>query len=69
MCCLVYLDDIVVFSKGTIERHVVELAAVLERLDRAGATLKPSKCTFGARTTQYLGHKLSEEGCDRCSGQ
>ncbi|TYZ60733.1 hypothetical protein PybrP1_008056 [[Pythium] brassicae (nom. inval.)] len=31
-----------------IERHVVEVAVVLERLDQAGMALKPSKCTFGA---------------------
>ncbi|OWZ18946.1 reverse transcriptase [Phytophthora megakarya] len=29
MTCLVYLDDIIIFSKGGIERHVVELAGVL----------------------------------------
>ncbi|GMF59664.1 unnamed protein product [Phytophthora fragariaefolia] len=28
--CLVYLDDIVVFTRGGIERHIVELACVLE---------------------------------------
>ncbi|OWZ06163.1 hypothetical protein PHMEG_00021619 [Phytophthora megakarya] len=38
--CLVYLDDIVVYTRGGIERHVVELAAVLERLSAAGLTLK-----------------------------
>jgi hypothetical protein len=30
--CLVYLDDVIVFTKSGINRHVVELAAVLERL-------------------------------------
>jgi len=35
--CLVYLDDIIVFTRGGIERHVVELASVLERLSMGGA--------------------------------
>uniref|UniRef100_H3G6K7 Reverse transcriptase domain-containing protein n=1 Tax=Phytophthora ramorum TaxID=164328 RepID=H3G6K7_PHYRM len=30
--CLVYLDDIVVCTRCGIERHIVELATVLERL-------------------------------------
>ncbi|GMF35976.1 unnamed protein product [Phytophthora lilii] len=42
-CCLVYLDDVIIFSKGGVARHVVELAAVLERLKGAGLSLKASK--------------------------
>ncbi|OWZ06564.1 hypothetical protein PHMEG_00021159, partial [Phytophthora megakarya] len=42
--CLVYLDDMVVFTRGGIERHVLELATVLERLASAGLTLKLKKC-------------------------
>ncbi|KAE8973500.1 hypothetical protein PR001_g26291, partial [Phytophthora rubi] len=60
--CLVYLDDIVVFTRGSIEKHVVELASVLERLSAAGLTLKLKKCTFAAKSMEYLGHELSCEG-------
>ncbi|GMF55251.1 unnamed protein product [Phytophthora fragariaefolia] len=42
--CLVYLDDVIVFSKGDVAQHVVELAMVLERLNEAGLSLKASKC-------------------------
>ncbi|OWZ00235.1 Tenascin [Phytophthora megakarya] len=31
--CLVYLDDIVVYTRAGIEQHVLELACVLERLE------------------------------------
>uniref|UniRef100_H3G5E8 Reverse transcriptase domain-containing protein n=1 Tax=Phytophthora ramorum TaxID=164328 RepID=H3G5E8_PHYRM len=44
--CLVYLDDIVVYTRGGIERHIVELATVLERLSVAGLTLTLKKCMF-----------------------
>uniref|UniRef100_H3G554 Reverse transcriptase domain-containing protein n=1 Tax=Phytophthora ramorum TaxID=164328 RepID=H3G554_PHYRM len=44
--CLVYLDDIIVYTRGGIERHVLELATVLERLSTAGLTLKLKKCVF-----------------------
>ncbi|KAE9295160.1 hypothetical protein PR003_g24087 [Phytophthora rubi] len=60
--CLVYLDDIVVYTRGGIERHVIELATVLERLSVAGLTLKLKKCVFAAASMEYLGHELSSEG-------
>eukprot|EP00644_Phytophthora_capsici_P006404 jgi/Phyca11/127090/e_gw1.66.24.1 len=60
--CLVYLDDIVIFTRGSIERHVLEVATVLERLEAAGLTLKLKKCRFAARSMEYLGHELSNEG-------
>lgn len=54
ICCLVYLDDIVIYSKGPLERHVVEVAAVLERLRNAGLSLKLNKCKFATPTIEYL---------------
>ncbi|KAE9301653.1 hypothetical protein PF008_g22691 [Phytophthora fragariae] len=60
--CLVYLDDIVVYTRGGIERHVLELACVLERLANAGLTLKLKKCVFATTSMEYLGHELSSEG-------
>ncbi|KAE9012989.1 hypothetical protein PR001_g9034 [Phytophthora rubi] len=38
--CLVYLDDIMAYTRGDIERHVLELATVLEMLSVAGLALK-----------------------------
>ncbi|POM73718.1 LOW QUALITY PROTEIN: Gag-pol fusion protein [Phytophthora palmivora] len=61
LACLVYLDDIVVFTRGGVERHVVELATVLERLSHAGLTLKLKKCKFATRTMEYLCHELSAD--------
>ncbi|KAL4172067.1 hypothetical protein KRP22_007241 [Phytophthora ramorum] len=60
--CLVYLDDIVVYTRGGIERHIVELATVLERLSVAGLTLKLKKCMFATTSMEYLGHELSTQG-------
>ncbi|KAG3018006.1 hypothetical protein PC120_g10684 [Phytophthora cactorum] len=62
LICLVYLDDIVVFTHGGIEQHVLEVACVLERLSAAGLTLKLKKCMFAADSMEYLGHELSNEG-------
>jgi hypothetical protein len=60
--CLVYLDDIIVFTRGGIERHVVELASVLDRLASAGLTLKLKTCVFATQSMEYLGHELSCKG-------
>lgn len=62
ICCLVYLDDVVIFTKGTVAQHVVELAVVLERLSAAGLSLKVSKCSFATTKMEYLGHDLTPDG-------
>ncbi|OWZ15675.1 Retrovirus-related Pol Polyprotein [Phytophthora megakarya] len=59
---LIYLDGIVVFTKGGVERHIVELATILERLSNAGLTLKLKKCVFEAEEMECLGHNLSSDG-------
>ena len=41
--CLVYLNDIIVFSK-TVNGHLRQLEEVLDRLHGAGLNTKPSKC-------------------------
>ena len=56
--CLVYLDDIIVYS-STIEQHIDRLAAVLQRLQRAGLKLKPSKCDVLQKSVEFLGHIVS----------
>ena len=43
--CIIYLDDIIVFSK-TPEEHIERLRGMFEKLAVAGLRLKPSKCKF-----------------------
>ena len=59
--CLIYLDDIVVFSK-TFQEHIVRLTNVFQALRQAGPTLKLSKCNFAQREVKYLGHIVSAAG-------
>ena len=58
MYTLIYLDDVIVYSK-TEEEHLVHLHAVLERFMEHGLKLKPSKCNFFRTEISYLGHKVS----------
>ena len=46
--CIIYLEDIIVFSK-TQGEHLIRLRVVFEELKRAELKLKPSKCEFSSR--------------------
>ncbi len=53
----VYIDDILVVSEDW-GLHLVHLERVLEALRKNGLTCKRSKCSFGRRTLEFLGHQL-----------
>ena len=59
--CIVYLDDIIVFS-DTKEEHLKRLEAVFQKLMAAGLKLKPTKCFFFKDEIEYLGHVVSGKG-------
>ncbi len=56
-CARVYIDDILVVSESW-SSHLGHLRRVLEALKEAGLTCKRSKCSFGRRTLEFLGHQL-----------
>ena len=61
--CIIYLDDIVIFSK-TPKEHLKRLRGVFEKLAAAGLKLKPSKCEFFRTQIAYLGHIVSRDGIE-----
>lgn len=61
--CLVYLDDVVVFS-SSMEEHLERLGTVFQRFRDHGLKLKPSKCQFLREKISYLGHLVSEHGVE-----
>ena len=52
-----YIDDVLVFSMSVSE-HVQHLREVLGKLEEYGMTVKESKCVFGRRKLEYLGHLI-----------
>ena len=54
-----YLDDIIVGGK-TFQEHLSLLEAVLERLKRAGLTVKSKKVIACRRRLRFLGHLVGE---------
>jgi len=59
--CIVYLDDILVFSK-TQEEHKEHLQRICERLRGAELYAKPSKCQFFQQEIEFLGFIISTKG-------
>ena len=66
--CLVYLDDLIVFSK-TFDEAVERLDTVFQCLVDAGLKLNPGKCCLFQKKVQYLGFEVSEEGIDTCKSK
>ena len=59
--CIIYLDDIIVFSQ-TPEEHLIRLQAVFNKLKAAGLKLKPSKCELFRKQINYFGHAVGHNG-------
>lgn len=59
--CLVYLDDIIVFSVS-LQEHMVNLEKVFQRLRESNFKIQMDKSEFLKLETAYLGHIISKEG-------
>ena len=59
--CVVYLDDILVFSKSE-EEHYQHLELVIERLRQAELYANPKKCEFFKSELDYLGFIINKDG-------
>jgi len=66
--CLVYLDDIIVYSTS-VEEHLVRLRKLFDRLRIANLKLKPSKCHLLRAEIKFLGHEVSAEGVSTDPGK
>ena len=55
--CLVYIDDIIIFS-NTIEEHYEHIKSVLSLLEKADLRAGVDKCEFFQTEIDILGHRL-----------
>ena len=60
-CCLVYLDDIIVYGRN-FDEALVNLRLVLDRIRRARLKLKTSKCELFRAHVPFLGHIVTRDG-------
>ncbi|GBG66204.1 hypothetical protein CBR_g57083 [Chara braunii] len=65
---IVYLDDILIFSK-TVEERVAHLDEVLSLLRQHKFKINGEKCEFGRTRVLYLGHEISAEGSKSDDGK
>ena len=61
MYCLIYLDNVIVFSKME-EEHLKCLGIVFDCFWEHNLRLKPTKCKFFQDEINYLAHHVSKEG-------
>ena len=59
--CLIYLDDVIVFS-DTPEEHLQRMLVVFNHLREHSLKLKPSKCEVFKSEINYLAHHVSQKG-------
>ena len=62
-CCSVYVDDIVIGSRGAteeeaIKNHAADVKEVLERLRKHGIVAEVSKTAFFTKSVEFCGHIL-----------
>ncbi|KAI0994244.1 hypothetical protein K3495_g13938 [Podosphaera aphanis] len=60
--CSAYVDDVLVYTDGSLEDHERYVNLVLEKLQKAGLGLDIDKCEFSVKKTKYLGFIISAEG-------
>ena len=54
-----YLDNLIVFSKGNFSDHLDKLTKVLTKLCNAGLRVNVAKSKFAATECEYLGYILT----------
>lgn len=59
--CVVYLDDILVFST-TLEEHQNSLEKIFRKLMEHNLKIQADKCSFMKKETEFLGHILTKDG-------
>ena len=58
-----YIDDLGLYAT-TLEEYLQRLQTMLERLDAYDIRLNGSKCQFGQKSMDFLGHRVSERGVE-----
>ena len=59
---LVYIDDILIATKGTWEEHIERVRLAIRKLTAANIRLKWSKCRIATKEGRLMGHIMSTQG-------
>ena len=58
----VFIDDILIVTKGTKQNHIEKVREILKTLDAAKLQLKAQKCNVAKQEIEWLGCKLTSHG-------
>ena len=58
----VYIDNILIVTKGTKTEHLNKVRGVIKVLDEASLQLKAEKCVLAQDSIEWLGYKLTKTG-------
>ena len=58
----VFIDDILIVTKGTTQEHLDKVREILKVIDDAELQLKAGKCNFAKQEIEWLGFKLTNSG-------
>ena len=58
----VFIDDILIVTKGTKNEHMAKVRKILKTLDAANLQMKAEKCNFAQSHIEWLGFKLTKSG-------
>ena len=57
-----YLNDILIYTRGTLKEHIQAVKKVLKVLQKANIRLQPDKCKFHVKTVKFLGSIITTDG-------
>ena len=58
----VYIDDLLIVTKGTKQHYLNKVSEVTKILDEAKLQLKAEKCVIAQASIEWLGYKLTRTG-------
>jgi hypothetical protein len=57
-----YMDDLLIITRRTLDKHLQKMESVLTRLREAGLKVNGAKSSFRAHKIEYLGYILTRDG-------
>ena len=59
---VVYIDDIMIFTKGSLAEHQAKVKEVLQHFHNNDLFTRPEKCSFDKTEVEYLGMFVNQNG-------
>jgi hypothetical protein len=59
---VVYLDNVLIFTKGTREDYIAKVKLVLREYEKRNMLFKLLKCIFFAKEVEFLGYTMTTQG-------